>query len=138
MTAPPQIPKPLPNPSPISRPFWEAAKEHRLSIQRCLSCREYVFYPRTLCPHCGAAELEWVDVSGKATLYSYTIARRATARPWDADVPYVIAIVELEEGVRMTTNIVGCAPEDVRIGMALVPEFQDVNEKITLVMFRPA
>ena len=138
MTAPPQIPKLLPNPSPISRPFWEATKEHRLSIQRCLSCRKHVFYPRTLCPHCGAGALEWVDVSGNATLYSYTIARRATAAPWAADVPYVIAIVELEEGVRMTTNIVGCPVEDVRIGMALVPEFQDVNEKITLVMFRPA
>ena len=138
MTAPTTIPKPLPVPSPVSRPFWEATKQRRLSIQRCNACKQYVFYPRTLCSHCGAADLAWTDVSGKATLYSFTIARKATARPWDADVPYVIAIVELDEGPRMTSNIVSCPVEDVRIGMALIATFEDVSDEITLVFFRPA
>lgn len=139
MSAPPrQVPKPLPVPSRTTKPFWDAAKQHRLSIQRCGSCNEYVFYPRTICPHCGSGDLAWTDVSGRATLYSFTIARKATARPWAEDVPYVIAIVELEEGPRMTSNIVGCPVDDVRIGMPLIASFQDVSDEITLVMFRPA
>jgi uncharacterized OB-fold protein len=138
MTAPPTIPRPLPQPTPITQPFWGAARQHRLSIQRCRSCEQYVFYPRPLCPHCGSADLEWRDVSGRGTVYSYTIARRATARPFEPDVPYVIAIVELEEGPRMTTNIVGCPPDDVRIGMAVVAQFEDASDEITLVKFRPA
>ncbi|MEX2158466.1 MAG: Zn-ribbon domain-containing OB-fold protein [Dehalococcoidia bacterium] len=139
MTAPPrQVPKPLPVPSRITKPFWDAAKQHRLSIQRCDSCNEYVFYPRPICPHCSSDALAWTDVSGRATLYSFTIARKPTARPWAEDVPYVIAIVELEEGPRMTSNIVGCPVDDVRIGMPLIASFEDVSDEITLVKFRPA
>jgi hypothetical protein len=139
MTAPPrQIPKPLPVPSRVTKPFWDAARQHRLSIQRCGACHEYIFYPRAICPHCASEDLSWTDVSGRATLYSYTIARKATARPWAEDVPYVIAIVELEEGPRMTSNIVGCPVDDVRIGMPLIASFDDVSDEITLVKFRPA
>jgi uncharacterized OB-fold protein len=132
------LPKPLPAPSPITRPFWDAAREHRLSLQRCPDCARYVFYPRPFCPHCGSDRLEWSDVSGRGTVYSYTVARRATARPFEPDVPYVIAIVELEEGPRMMTNVVGCAPEDVRIGMTVEAAYEDVSDEITLVKFRPA
>jgi len=138
MTAPLAIPRPLPQPTPITQPFWDAAREHRLSMQRCRSCEKFVFYPRPLCSHCGSDDLEWRDLSGRATVYSYTIARRATARPFEPDVPYVIAIVELDEGPRMTTNIVGCPPEDVRIGMPVLAHFEDASDEITLVKFRPA
>lgn len=138
MTAPAVIPKPLPSPTPISRPFWDAAKQHRLSLQQCQSCKGYIFYPRPICSHCGSADLKWTDVSGRATLYSFTVARRPTMRAFEPDVPYVIAIVDLEEGPRMTSNVVGCPIEDVRIGMALEAVFDDVSDEITLVKFRPA
>jgi uncharacterized OB-fold protein len=134
----PAIPKPLPHPTPVSRPFWDAAREHRLSLQRCAACGRHVYYPRTLCPHCGDSDLAWTDVSGRGTVYSYTIARRATARPFEPDVPYVIAIVELEEGPHMTTNIVGCDPDAVHIGMPVEAAFDDVTDEVTLVTFRPA
>lgn len=137
MTAPAVIPKPLPSPTPISRPFWDAAKQHRLSLQQCQSCKGYIFYPRPICSHCGRADLKWTDVSGRATLYSFTVARRPTMRAFEPDVPYVIAIVDLEEGPRMTSNVVECPIEDVRIGMALQAVFEDVSDAITLVKFRP-
>lgn len=132
------IPKPLPRPTPVSRPFWDAAREHRLSLQRCAACGRHCYYPRALCPHCGGSDLAWTDVSGRGTVYSYTIARRATARAFEPDVPYVIAIVELAEGPRMTTNIVGCDPDAVHIGMPVEAAFDDVTDEVTLVTFRPA
>lgn len=134
--AAPAYGKPLPQPTSITRPFWEAARAHRLAIQGCASCGRYVFYPRPFCPHCGG-ELAWSDVSGRGTVYSFTVARRPTARAFEPDVPYVIAIVELAEGPRLTTNVVGCAPEAVRIGMAVQVRFEDVTEEVTLVKFRP-
>lgn len=140
MTSParPAIPKPLPQPTPVSQPFWDAAKERRLSIQRCGSCERYVFYPRPLCPYCGSTELTWTDVSGRGVVYSYTIARRATMRAFAEEVPYVIAIVELTEGPHMTTHIVGCEAEAVAIGMPVEATFEDANDEVTLVKFRPA
>ncbi len=131
-------PKPLPQPTAVTKPYWDAAREHRLSLLRCGSCDRYVFYPRPLCPFCAGADLVWTDVSGRASVYSYTVARRPTARPFEPDVPYVIAIVELAEGPHMTTNIVGCDPDSVRIGMPVEVEFEDATDEVTLVKFRPA
>jgi uncharacterized protein len=131
------VSRPLPRPTDLSRPFWDAAKQHELCVQQCTSCRKHVFYPRYSCPHCGARELEWVRVSGRATVYSYTVARRPTHAAFADRVPYVIAIVELDEGPRMTTNVVGCPPDDVHIGMAVQTSFEDVDDEITLVNFEP-
>ncbi|MDO8613979.1 MAG: Zn-ribbon domain-containing OB-fold protein [Dehalococcoidia bacterium] len=133
-----QIPRPLPRPSPFSRPFWEAARRHELMIQRCSSCQSHIFYPRYNCPHCGSRDLEWVKASGRAKVYTYTVARRPTHPAFADRVPYVIAIVELEEGPRLTTNIVDCDPESVRIDMPVEVGFEDVDEEISLPMFRPA
>jgi len=133
-----QIPRPLPRPSPFSRPFWEAARRHELLIQRCRACSAYIFYPRLNCPECGSRDLEWMGVSGKGKVYSYTVARRATHPAFAGRVPYVIAIVELEEGPRLTTNIVDCDPDSVRIDMPVEVAFEDVDATTSLVMFRPA
>ena len=130
--------KPLPVPSPVTEEFWRAARRHELVLQRCQACERYIYYPRALCPYCLSDDLCWTRVSGRGTVYSFTVARRPTASIFADWVPYVIAVVELEEGPRMTTNIVGCAPEDVRIGMAVEAAFEDVTEEITLVKFRPA
>ena len=132
------IPRPLPRPSPFSRPFWEAARRHELMIQRCLSCRNHIFYPRYNCPWCGSRDLEWVKASGRGKVYTYTVARRPTHPAFADRVPYVIAIVELEEGPHLTTNIVDCDPNSVRIDMTVQVSFEDVDEETTLVTFRPA
>ncbi len=130
--------KPLPHPTEVTRPFWEAAKRHELQIQQCGSCRAYVFYPREVCSECLLPEMRWVKVSGKGTLYSYTIAQAPTHASFTEDVPYVIAIVELAEGPHITTNIVGCKIEDLKVNMPVVASFADVTLDITLVKFRPA
>lgn len=128
--------RPLPKPTPTSRPFWEAARRHELWLQRCPACAAFVHYPRERCPRCLAGGLEWVRASGRAVLYSYTVVHRAQSRAF-ADAPYILAIVELEEGVRMTTNIVA-APEALRVGMPLAVFFDDVTPEVTLVKFKPA
>jgi uncharacterized protein len=133
-----QVPRPLPRPTPVSAPYWEAARRHELAIQRCASCQRHVFYPRLNCPACGSQQLDWVTASGRGTVYTYTIARRPTHPAFAGRTPYVIAIVELEEGPRMTTNIVGCDPDSVQIGMPVEAAFEDVNPDSTLVVFRPA
>jgi uncharacterized OB-fold protein len=128
--------KPLPNPSPISRPFWEAARRHELMLQQCGACGKFIYYPRPRCPHCFSDRLEWKPVSGRGTVYSYTVARYSPA-PAFKELPFVVAIVELAEGPRMTTNIVA-PPEQVEIGMPVTVEFEDATPECTLVKFRPA
>ena len=128
---------PLPHPTPLSQPFWDAARQHLLTIQRCTSCGAHIFYPRSGCTECGRPELEWIEVSGRATVYSFTIARRPTVGELADRVPYVVAIVELEEGPHMATNIVDCDPEQVRIGQPVEAVFEDVSDEISLVYFRP-
>src|ERR1700687_6054488 len=126
--------KPLPKPSPTSRPFWEAAKRHELTIQRCGACREYIYYPRPRCPKCFSDQLSWERDRGK--VYTSPGVGRASSRMF-ADAPYVLAIVELAEGPRMTTNVVA-PPEQVRVEMPVQVFFDDVTPDHTLVKFKPA
>jgi uncharacterized OB-fold protein len=128
--------KPLPKPTAISRPFWDAAKRHELTLQRCGDCHKFIYYPRPRCPHCLSDKLAWERCSGEGTLYSFTVVRRAASRAF-ADAPYVLAIVELAEGPRMTTNI-EAPPEELRVDMPLKVFFDDVTPERTLVKFKPA
>ena len=130
---------PLPVPTPESRPFWEAARRHELSLQRCRACGRHVFYPRAACPHCLSPDLEWQRVSGRGTLHTFTIVHRG-AKNFPLAVPYVLAVVELEEGPRLMTNLVGVEadPVRVRIGMPVEVVFEDVSSEVTLPRFRPA
>ncbi len=130
--------KPLPEPSPVTQPFWDAAREGRLLIQRSKKTGKAVFYPRSISPFGPNDELEWFEASGRGTVYTYTVARRPVAPQWANDPPLVIAIVELEEGPHMTTNLVECDPDDVRIGMPVTVVFEAVTPEVTLVKFRPA
>ena len=132
--------KPVPVPLNVefTRPFWEAAKRHELVMPRCKRCWHMFFYPREQCPLCFSAELEWVKVSGRGRLYTYTVVRRPANPAFNDDVPYVFALVELEEGPRMVSNVVECAIEAVKIDMPLVAVFDDVTPEWTLVKFRPA
>jgi uncharacterized protein len=130
--------KPLPTIDAESRPFWQAARERRLAIMKCQACGEHFFYPRILCPHCHAGAVAWVDASGRGTIYSFTIARRPAGPAFKPEVPYVVALVELEEGPRLMTNIVTAAVDGVHIGQKVSAVFEDVTDEVTLVKFAPA
>ena len=130
--------KPLPVVDPESAPYWAALKERRLILKRCRDCGRHHFYPRALCPHCHSDALEWATASGRGSVYSYTVARRPAGPAFKADAPYVVAVVELDEGARMMTNIVTDDVESVRIGQRVAVAFDAVTDEITLPKFRPA
>src|SRR6185312_7141242 len=112
--------------------------EHKLMLQRSKKTGRFIYYPRAVSPYGPNDELTWEPLSGRGTVYSFTVARRPTAPQWANDPPYVIAIIALAEGPHLTANILGCAPEDVRIGMPGQASFEDVTPEITLIQFRPA
>ena len=130
---------PIPLPTPETRPFWEAARRHELQLRRCRACGRHHFYPRAACPHCLSADLEWRRASGRGTLHTFTVVHRGQ-RDFPLPAPYVIAIVELAEGPRLMTNLVGVAPEPdvIRIGMPVEVTFDDVSPDVALPRFRPA
>lgn len=132
------INRPIPRPSDHSAEFWEATTEGRLLIQRCGSCSAAIFYPRVNCGTCGSTDLSNEEVSGRGSVFTYTIARRPTHKAFAEAGPYVIAIVELEEGPHLTTNIVECAPEEVTIGMKVEVTFAEESNGIALPLFRPS
>ena len=129
--------KPLPRIDEESRGYWEALARHELYFQRCRDCGTKRFYPRALCPACLSSATEWVRASGRGTVYSFTVTYQNQAPGFREELPYVLAIVELDEGVRMMTNVVGCAPDAVRVGMAVEVVFEDVTAEVTLAKFRP-
>jgi uncharacterized protein len=131
---PEQIPASMLQQDSDSRPYWEGLAQGELRIQRCDSCSRAVFYPRSLCPHCHADKLSWIVASGKGTIYSYTVAHQAFGT-FAGDTPFVVAIVELEEGVRMMTRIVGAPRERVAIGAAVRVTFETVGDGFTLPYF---
>ena len=111
-------PRPYPEPDGESRPFWEGVAEGRLRIQRCGACGRHVFYPRSVCPHCMEARLEWVDTAGSGTVYSFTVVHRAPPG-FAEEAPYVVALVELSEGPRLLTRLAGVKPAEALVGMAV-------------------
>jgi uncharacterized OB-fold protein len=129
---------PLPDPYQDTEEYWKAAREHRFIIQKCGDCGQAQFYPRRVCSHCLSSKLEWIEASGKATVYSCSVNYRAGHPGFAEKTPFVLAIVDLAEGPRMMTNIVKCDPESVRIGMAVEVCFDDVTDEVTLPMFQPA
>ncbi|MBX3023438.1 Zn-ribbon domain-containing OB-fold protein [bacterium] len=129
--------KPLPRIDEESKGFWEACQRRELVIQRCAACGALRHYPRALCPTCLSDAVEWVRCSGRGTVYTFTVTHQNQAPGFRDALPYVLAYVELEEGVRLLANIVGCAPEAVRIGMAVQVAFEDATAAVTLPTFAP-
>ncbi len=129
---------PLPKATPETKPYWDGLRQRRLMIQRCLDCRQAYFYPRPFCPHCRSWHVEWFQASGRGKLYSFVINYRPP--PYMGKEPYVIAIVELEEGPRLMSNLVGVAPDPklIRCDMPVAIEYRDVTPAVTLPVFRPA
>ncbi|MBX9739147.1 MAG: Zn-ribbon domain-containing OB-fold protein [Beijerinckiaceae bacterium] len=130
-------PKPKPRPAPESLPYWEAAREHRLTLPRCKSCQNFWFPPSRTCPHCLSADLAFENVSGRGKIYSFVTFHRVYHPAFEAEVPYVVALVELEEGPRLLTNILGVSHEEVHCEMAVEVVFDDVDETTSIPKFRP-
>lgn len=122
----------------LTTPYWEAARRGELVVQRCGACEARTFPPRARCPRCGADALAWAPVSGRGTVYSFTVARRAPHPVFAGQLPLVVAIVELAEGPRLVTNIVGCDPADVTVGMAVEVAFEPIDDSdMALPVFTP-
>ena len=129
--------KPLPTVSGETRPFWEGCRRGDLLIQRCDRCGEYQHYPRGICASCWTSDISWVRASGKGTVWTFTVTYQNRTAGFADEVPYVLALVELEEGVRMFTNLVQCSPGDVKIGMPVEVTFVRANDRISIPYFRP-
>lgn len=124
-------------PTPVSRPYWDALALEKLVVQRCDACGSWVHYPRIRCTTCMSEQLRWHEVSPSGVLYAYSIAHHPTA-PWFAgETPHIIAVVELDNGVRLTTDIVAADPQSLSIGMAVTGVFEH-RADVTLLKFRPA
>jgi uncharacterized OB-fold protein len=131
-------PRPLPEPTPVSAPFWQGLREHRILVQYSPSLGRYVFYPRMLAPGTLADDLEWREIDGAGSVYTFTVARRPTGPPWAEALPQILAVVQWDAGPRVSTELVDVDPAEIRIGMRVSPVFCDVpGTEITLLRYRP-
>ncbi len=128
--------RPLPGPDMLSAGYWEAARRGELRIQECPACGHRQFYPRLLCTECGGTP-EWMAASGRGTVHTFTVVRKNLAPPFDRLTPYVVAVVELDEGPRMMGNVTHCDPDRVRIGMAVTAYAVVADEGIGVPFWRP-
>lgn len=129
------IPRLLPVATDITRPYWDAAAESRLVIQHCPSCGTHQFYPRGFCISCMSPDIAWKQASGNGKIYTYTVNHRAP-NPWiEQKLPYVVAMIELDEGVRLMANIVDSPIKDVGIGKRVKVVFEKVSETLSLPQF---
>ncbi|MFF3323030.1 Zn-ribbon domain-containing OB-fold protein [Streptomyces sp. NPDC002889] len=131
MTATPDI-------DDFTRPFWDAAAEGVLLIRRCATCLRPHHYPREFCPHCWSEDVGWERASGRATLYTWSVVHRNDLPPFGDRVPYAAAVVDLAEGTRMMTEVVGCGAGQLAIGMELEVAFRAESDGVTVPVFRPA
>jgi uncharacterized OB-fold protein len=127
----------LPTPDDTTRPFWEAAREGRFLIKRCRDCGRAHYYPRPFCPHCWSGAVDWEDARGRASLYTWSVVLQNDLPPWPERVPYVAAVVDLDEGPRVMTNVVECEFERLTIDMALQVSFRQASDEVTVPVFRP-
>ena len=130
--------KPIPRPDELTQPFWDAAKEHRLVIQRCRKCGYYNHPPKPLCDKCASEDLAFGPISGKGKIYSYTLMRQRNIPGFEADIPYLNIIVELDEQpmLFMIANLRGGDPNQVKIGQQVEVVFEEVTDTITLPQFK--
>ncbi|OWY62439.1 hypothetical protein B7486_58430 [cyanobacterium TDX16] len=128
----------LPTVEDETRPFWDAAADGRLLIQRCNACEQWQYYPRPFCKRCWSEDVEWAEPSGRGTLYTFSVVRRNDLPPFGDRVPYVPAIVELDEGPRMMTEVVDADPDALEVGATLVVDFAPIDDELKRPVFRPA
>ena len=133
--------RPLPSPmTPEAKPYWDGLREHKLMLPRCSDCQHVFFYPRVLCPRCHARNIGWIQASGRGKLHAFEIAHQAFNRAWKVKPPWVLAMIELEEGPRMMSNLVNVPPDPahVKCDMPVEVTYLDVTPEVTLPLFQPA
>ena len=121
-----------------SRPYWDGLNEGRLLIKRCSDCGAAHFYPRPFCPDCWSGNVDWEAASGAATLYTWSMVHQNDLPPFNTQVPYIAAVVDLAEGPRMMTRVVDCDEADLVVGMALSLGFTALDDELQIPVFRPA
>jgi len=129
--------KPLPQPTPISAPFWEGLKAHQVRIQQCNDCSHWIFFPRAHCSACASSNLRWRDISGSGTVYTYTVARVPTLPEFSDEMPQKLAVVQLDEGPHLNTTLVGIDESELRVGMRVRPVFDERPGAVTLLRYTP-
>ncbi len=131
--------KPLPQSDPVTAPYWESVKAHAMQIQRCNDTGKFFFYPRGLSPFTLSGNIAWEPVSGKGVVHAFTIVHAYRAPGFGDELPYVVALIELDEGVRLMSNLIDVPadPDHVKIGMAVEVVYDDVTDAVTLPKFRP-
>ncbi len=129
--------KPLPGIDDENKPFWDYCKQHELRMQKCLKCGTIRYPASPICPHCLHMESEWAKLSGKGKVYSFTIVRRSAHPAFAEEVPYTVAIIELEEGPRLTSNVIGIPPDEVKVDLPVEVVFEDITDEFALPKFKP-
>jgi uncharacterized OB-fold protein len=129
--------KPFPNVNGDSKEFWAGCKSHELRFQKCKTCGHVRWPPSILCPMCYSKDTKWIVAEGKGRVYSFAVYHVAYHPGFENDLPYVVADVELEEGPRLLTNIVGCRPDVVKCDMPVEVTWEDITEECSLPKFKP-
>lgn len=132
------IPKPRPIPTPVSQPYWDALTDERIVVPHCVACDRSFFYARERCPRCLSDRIEWRQVTGAGTIYTYTIAPQPTAVMFADEVPQILAMIDLDDGVRLTATIVDATESELSVGAAVAPVFDHGDDGRTLLRFRLA
>jgi uncharacterized OB-fold protein len=127
----------LPTPDADGRPFWEGCRAHKLRFQKCTACGEVRWPPAIICPRCHSREAEWIESQGRGTIYTYAVYHQAFHPAFKKKLPYVVAVVQLDEGPRLLTNIVGCPPESLDCEMKVQVAWDDVSDEFSLPLFQP-
>ena len=133
-----EYPKPLPKVNADTKPFWDGCRNHELRFQKCTECGHVRWPPSIICPLCYSNKTEWICASGRGKVFSFVVYHRAYHPAFEADLPYIVAIVELEEGPHFLTNIVGCDPSAVSCEMPVDVSWEDITEEFSLPKFRPS
>lgn len=128
--------KNLPVPDFLTQPYWDGCREGKLLLQRCAKCNRHQFYPRLFCTSCSSRQLEWSEASGRGQVLSYTVVRHAVSKAYEKDIPFIVALITLDEGPTMMSSVVQCDPEEVSIGAPVKATFQDWGAGMKLPVFR--
>ncbi len=128
--------KPLPQPNADDKPFWDGCKKHQLRFQKCLSCGLVRWPPSIICPICYSYDTEWIVATGKGKVYTFVVYHQAYHPAFESELPYVTAVVELEEGPHILTNIVSCSPDEVKCDMSVKVIWEDITGEFSLPKFK--
>ena len=128
---------PIPVVDQDTQPFWDGCARSELLLQCCRKCQTWWHPPSPICPNCFSAEYDWTPSSGKGTVYTFSVIHHPFRRNWEALVPYVVGVIELEEGPHILSNVVGVEPDAVEVGMRVAVSFEQMSDTISLPLFRP-